>query len=144
MPDRLKTRTSELGPLLKAMPNSLPPPTPQQNFCRRWNTSIWVALSSHREEQPQWGSVTVTVCWSNIWSPTPAFLSDPGISAAGPQRGLGSRCYLVLHAGRQHNLGHTAPGCPEPRARHAIICAVLLEYFILTCLACPRPSSLCG
>lgn len=87
------------------MPSSLPPPTPQQNFCRRWNTSIWVSLSSHREEQPQWGSVTVTVCWSNIWSPTPAFLLDPGIWRAGPHWGAGSRCYVALHAGRQHGWG---------------------------------------
>lgn len=97
------------------MLNSLPPPTPQENFCRRWNTSLWASLSSHREEQTQWGSVIVTVCWSNIWSPTPAFLLDPGIWSAGAQWGPGSRCYMVLHIGRQPSLGHTAPGCPKPQ-----------------------------
>lgn len=113
------------------MPNSLPPPTPQQNFCRRWTTSVWVSLSSHREEQPQWGSVTVTVCWSNIWSPTPAFLLDPGIWSAGPQWGPGSRRYMVLHAGR------LLPGSTAWGAQHlAALSHTLISRAAIICACC--------
>lgn len=132
-----KTRTPEPGPLLTATLSSLPPPTLQQHFYRRWTTSVRVSLSSRRGEATARESRWLCAEWTSDHQHLFSFLILC-IQSAGLQRGPGSggtvlQTGTLLDGGTARGALHA--GSPEPHVHHRLLCGT--GIFISTCLACP-------